>query len=226
MEDYITQYQIISEFFEEKTKMIRVLVTSLERRVVEAYLDLIKNVGLKPYVLDIHFNTISKFFDIYDKDANEDMTVAVVDIGYDGTDVTILQNGKYCMSRTIDHGSNTLVNLFEKELNLEFNEQHVEFVLNKGDENQKKLVRSTVDFMIDEISDIIRYHISRDSRNKVDNVFITGGISSMKSLVAHIVEQIGIELYEFEILDRVLVGYDGSYDIPSYINVLGSLVRR
>ncbi len=80
--------------------------------------------------------------------------------------------------------------------------------------------------MITEIQSIIQYHLSRDSKNKVDNIFITGGVGSMKPLVEYIANQIGFELYEFKILDRVLVGYNGGYDIPTYINVLGSLVRR
>ncbi len=226
LEDYIPQYQILDEFFDERVKMIRILVTSLEREIVEGYLNLIKQIGLKPYVFDVHFNTISKFFEVYDKDTNEDMTVAVIDIGFDGTDVAILQNGKYRMSKTMDYGSNTLERVFKDDLELEYNEKNIEYLFTKGGDAQRKLVEDALAYLITEIQGIIRYHISRDSKNKVDNIFITGRIGSLKPLVEYIANQIGFEPYEFKILERVLVGYDGGYDIPTYINVLGALVRR
>ncbi len=226
MEDYIPQYQILDEFFDDRVKMIRILVTSLEREIVEGYMNLIKQIGLRPYVFDVHFNTISKFFEVYDKDTNQDMTVAVVDIGFDGTDVAILQNGKYRMSKTMDYGSNTLERVFKDDLELEYNEKNIEYLFTKGGDAQRKLVEDALAYLITEIQGIIRYYISRDSKNKVDNIFITGGIGSLKPLVEYISNQIGFEPYEFKILERVLVGYDGGYDIPTYINVLGALVRR
>jgi len=226
MENYIPQYQILDEFFDEKVKMVRVLVSSLERNIVEDYLSLIRQVGLKPYVFDVHFNAISKFFDVYNSEADREMTVAVIDIGFDGTDVAIIQDGKYRMSKTMDYGSNTLERVFKDDLKLDYNARNIEYLFTKGGETQRKLVEDTLGYMITEIQEILRYHISRDSKNKVDNIFITGGIGSIKPLVDYIADQVGFELYEFKVLDRVLIGYNGGYDIPAYVNVLGSLVRR
>jgi len=126
----------------------------------------------------------------------------------------------------MDYGSNTLERVFKDDLKLDYNARNIEYLFTKGGETQRKLVEDTLGYMITGIQEILRYHISRDSKNKVDNIFITGGIGSIKPLVDYIADQIGFELYEFKVLDRVLVGFNGGYNIPPYINVLGSLVRR
>ncbi len=225
-EEYISQHQILDEFYDDGKKMLKILVTSIERQVVEKYLNLIKEIGLKPYVFDVHFNSIRKFFEVYDKEARQESTVAVIDIGFDSIDVTIIENGKYRMNRTINKGTNSLESVLANDLNLEFTAEDMKKLFKIGEAEAKLVVESAIDLIVSEINDIIRYHITRDSKNTIDNIFITGSISSMDPLVDYITKNIGLDLYEFKIIDKVLVGYDGSYDIPAYINLLGSFVRR
>lgn len=226
VELYITQYQIIEEYFDEKVKYLKILVTSIEKEMVERYLKMVKDVGLKPCVLDVHFNTICKFFQMYDQDLKEDKTIAIIDIGYNSTDVTLIKDGNFKMSKTLDQGSNLLEALFRTEFKLDFDENNANALFSKGQSEYQDRIKSVINPLIDEINDIIRYHISRDSQNNVDNIFVTGGLANISEIVKYIEDSIGFTVYEFKILDKILVGYDGKYEIPEYINVLGALIRR
>lgn len=226
MEEYMTQHQVIDVFYEDKVKMNRVLVTSIKKEIVEGYLKLIKEMGLKPYVMDVHFNAIRKFFETHDEVNAEAKTIAVVDFGFDGTDVTILENGKYRMSRTIDRGYNTLEKLFKNELEIDFTEKAIEDLFAAEDVELKSVVEGFLDYTVSEIDDIIRYHISRDSKNRVDHIFITGDMIRVTPIIKYIEERIGLSPFKMDSSEKITMGFKDEINLPMYINVLGSLVRK
>ena len=63
------------------------------------------------------------------------------------------------MSRTVDSGSNILEGLFINEFGTEFNEAQVEALFTKGKDEYVLLIKNKLDFMINDINEIIRFHL-------------------------------------------------------------------
>jgi type IV pilus assembly protein PilM len=221
LDQYVTQYQIIEEMFEEKSKMIKVMVTSIEKEIVESYLELIKEVGLKPYVFDVHFNVIGKMFWLQNKVEPLDKTVAIIDIGFNSTDITIVKNDQFKMSRTVDTGTNTLQAMLKEEYSIHLSSDETinftEEILNRS--------RMILDNLLEEVNNVTRFFISRDSKNVIDSIYLTGGLVNHKVLTDLVFASLKKEKYEFENTDKFIVGYEGD-DLSSYIALFGSFIRK
>lgn len=228
MDQYVIQYQIIEEFYEDKVRMIKVIVTLIEKEVVESYLTLIKEIGLKPYVFDVHFNTIGKVFWLYNEAVDfVEKTVAVVDIGYNSTDVTIVVNGQFKLSRTIDAGSNTLVYMLLEEFNYDLHEKHNSYkIFNANLPQIEERVKQTLNVLVEEINNVIRFYMSRDAKNKVDNIYFTGGIANYDDVTTHLEHALQIEKFQFRNLQGMLQGLDKKEDLSSYFTLVGAFIRR
>jgi len=226
LDDYVTQFQVIDEYFDEKVKMMKVLVTSVNRELVDTYFNLLKSVHLKPYALDVHFNSINKFFKLYhDHIYQMDNTVAVIDIGYNSSDISIVSGGVFKMSRTIMLGSNVMEHMLKDEFNVDFDNGMIKRLVIKNGEMFEQRINDVLTPLVDEISNVIRYHISRDSHNAVDNIYITGGIINQPEVKEILEERMGLPTCEFNDLDKMITNTTLNNDISSYFPVLGAMVR-
>jgi len=205
---------------------MKILVTAVNRELVDSYFALLKSVHLKPYAMDVHFNSINKFFKLYnDHVAKMDNTIAVIDIGYNSTDISIVSGGVFKMSRTLMLGSNVMEHMLREEFNVDFENGKIRRLIIKNGEEFAHRINDVLTPLVDEISNVIRYHISRDSMNTVDNIYITGGIINQKEVKEILEERMGLPTCEFEELNKMITNTTITSDISSYFPVLGAMVR-
>lgn len=224
--DYVTQYQVIDEYYEEKVHMMKVLVTAVNRELVDVYYDLVKSVHLKPYAMDVHFNSINKLFRLYNDHVNEmDSTIAVVDVGYNSTDISIVTHGIFNMSRTVMLGSNVMEHMLKQEFDADFDNGEIRRLTVKNGEEFINRVNDVLLPLVDEIANVIRYHISRDSRNSVDYIYITGGLINKPEIKEILEKQLDLPDFEFDELERLITNITITSDVSSYFPVLGAMVR-
>ncbi|WP_240840834.1 type IV pilus assembly protein PilM [Acidaminobacter sp. JC074] len=226
LDEYVTQYQIIDEYYDEKVKMMKVLVTAVNRELVDTYYNLLKSLHLKPYALDVHFNSINKFFRLYnDNVVAMENTVAVIDIGYNSSDISIISGGTFNMSRTIMLGSNSMEHMLKEEFNVDFENGQIRRLIIKDGEQFSHRINDVLTPLVDEISNVIRYHLSRDSSNSVDNIYITGGIINQPEIKDLLIERLDLPTFEFESLENIITNTPITTDVASYFPVLGAMVR-
>ncbi|MBN2796276.1 MAG: type IV pilus assembly protein PilM [Clostridia bacterium] len=227
LDSYVTQYQIIEEFYEDKAKMIKVIVSAIEKDLVEDYLALVKAVGLKPYVLDVHFNTIGKVFWLYNENVEKsDKTIAVVDIGYNSTDVTIINEGQFKMSRTVESGSNLMEHVLKDEFHIDLKEIHNIALFSMKNQELEQRIQSVLDELVEEINYVIRFYISRDSKNKVDEIYFTGGIARYEDVMAYLAKTVQLKQFYFRNLSKMIQGIPEDSDFKSFITLVGAMIRR
>ena len=134
IDDYIIQHNVLEQVKEETTEnsinKLRMLVVTYPRRIAEEYLKLAEELKLKPEVLDVNFNAVSKLFqngveinsEIYsagkitpDIEIGEynispvnkyfiGETIAAIDMGAEKISVNIFCGGKMDFSRNIASG--------------------------------------------------------------------------------------------------------------------------
>jgi type IV pilus assembly protein PilM len=224
---YVTQYQITDEYYEDKTKMVKVMVSCIEKEIVESYLTLLKEVGLKPYVFDVHFNTIGKVFWLYSEEVEFiEKSIAVVDIGYNSTDVTIVVDGQFKMSRTVESGSNVLEHMLEDEFNIHIRETHGNAIFNPNLPQIEERVKQTLDDLVEEVNHVTRFYKSRDSKNMVDEIYFTGGLARFDDVMDALCNSLQLKRFQFRNLSKMIQGLEENADFTSYITLIGALIRR
>ena len=240
MDKYILQYKILDEFIEDDIKRINALLVALPKVIIENYLTLAQELELTPGYLDIHSNSVYKLLSlntiINGSYALEDRTVAVIDIGYRFINITIINKGQFKFNRLLNNGwmdfDINIGNQFNRSLS-EVEKKKIE-KRNMNHASDPKCgsmlaneVKDTVSAWLNEIEKIFRYYTSRSTGNTIDNIYIYGGSSNMDGISNYIQEFFNIPTSKISSLANVKLNNDlEGTDISSYMNAIGSLIRR
>lgn len=208
LEEYHIEYKILERFEADEHTKIRILVAGVSREDVDSYYKFLLGLQLKPLVMDINGNAISKLFKSDTKvnggESLGDKKVALIDLGNKAINVTIVGNGIVYLSRMVEA---------EEEL------------------NQVKADRDEIDPEVlnaleARIKRVFQFYVSRYAGSQIDEVFLFGGLASEELLVQHLVKEFTIPVEVVHELSSVnLGGKSKSIDIKRYLNMLGCLAR-
>lgn len=234
-EDYIVNHIVLGSVENEEVEKLKILLIAVPKDLVISHLELMKEVNLKPEVLDYQGNAIAKLLK-YSGSINEnyntrDIGIASIDMGYSSTKLTIVKNGKIEVSRVIDMGSETLYHNIKSffDYSLKESEEKVMDIENIIDEDEEftdyfrlvNLTRTTLVNLMEKIEAIFRYYTSRESSNKINLILLQGGLSKISGLDNLFSNYFNISSIKLSSLDKVNI--DG--DLNTYCNAVGSLVR-
>ena len=86
-------------------------------------------------------------------------------------------------------------------------------------------MQEILDPLVEEIRNVLRFYISRDSLNTIDHIYLTGGISHISGLCEYLEKIVSIPVYTIRDIDKV-VDYGGTEEpLEQYINAFGALIR-
>lgn len=234
-EDYVVQHKIIGRFEEEGIAKLNILLIATPKQIVESHFQLLKDLELKPSVLDFQSNGITKLINynslINGKYKTEDMTIATIDLGFFNTNVTISKNGLMEVSRTVETGGDDLnsniLNVFEyTKKQVEEKKRSIENVARLEDEYTDEnrfvdIVKTSIKGIMDKISTVFRYYYSRETGNEINMILLNGGLSNISGIDSLFSNYYNIPTVRIEKLDRIFF----SEDLNKYINCIGSLIR-
>lgn len=241
LNDYLIDYKILDEFEEDNVKKARILVVIAPKALVEGYLKLIKELNLRPYVLDINSNAISKLFSskliINSENYSLDKTVAVIDLGSDYINVNIISKGILSFSRLINYGGNDLdisiansfnLNLTEAEkrkietINLQENEMDI-----TSTQILNNIARNTIDIWIEEIDKIFNYYTSRSSGNKIDCIYLYGGSSNIVGIEEYFTKKLNLTTRKITDINFIKIKKEiADIEISIFLNSISAVIRR
>ncbi len=200
LNDYIVQYIELEEIERENSNKVKVYVIAYPEKMARGYYELLKVLKLKPVSLDVAFNSLSKLITCIDK-INEDsydtsLTNVFIDIGSNFTSLSIYKNGKLDFTRIIR--SNHIDTTYDEMI----------FIQN----------------LSEEIERIIRFYNNKYIGNKVDGIYILGGISSLYNIHEYIGEKINIPTKKINNIkfNEANISID---NIENYLNAIGALIR-
>lgn len=236
---YVIQQKITEEVEEDSRILNRIMVTAVEREVVESYLDLIKKLGFKPYRFDINSNAVDKVVGLmmgYPECRFKDKTVAFIDIGYMETTISVFLNGAFQLSQEIRYGGHSMDVLLEKRLNFSREEvikikkslYNLTIFGNETDfENiPKKAIVDSLNEGTREIHSFFRYYASRKGVKQVDEVVICGGVSHLQGIETYLSSTFNLpvnKIDEYTAISKMVSDID---NIGDYINAIGALISR
>ena len=144
------------EELEEKegTKMMKVLLVSAPRSLVEQQIAVLKNVRIQPRVVDIVANAQIRAFESYltPTSVEEDRTMIdiILSMGASTTEITLIEGDRLKFTRTILKGGNDVTELIVKKLNIPFQEaemlkRRIGLSLPEEEKREIKIAKETTD---------------------------------------------------------------------------------
>lgn len=240
LDEYVMQSKVVEEIDTEEKKESKISVSILPKTMCEEYLNLTESLNLKPIALDMNDNSIYKLlsesFKVSGKgeDVNN-KTIAALDIGYNVTNIIIIENGIFRFSRLVEVGGKDINKSIEEHLDIPENE--VERIkLNIGSvltedssvelDSIKTTIQDALSELCDEIERIFRYHTSRSSGNKIDEIYIYGATSRMIDIEKFIEGNLNISTYKIDNLTNVRLAKKlRDAEIIQYANAIGAIMR-
>lgn len=233
LDDYILQVILLGDEVIDGINKLNVRVIAYPEKIVKGYYNLLLNLDLKPYVLDVNYNAVNKFINYTginnDFENNSNGTVAFIDMGASFIDVNIYKEGKLDFTRIIKAGGNDIdeVLLHSSGINsvIETDFKLGNINIEEDSNYINSQVRDVVDEWIDKIEKIIQFYKNRNIGNEVDNIVIFGGSSKIKGMEEYLSNKLGIKTRRKGISKMAFKSNDDGKPIDDFINVIGSVIR-
>lgn len=240
LDQYIIQYRLLEELKEGGAKHANILVAALPRLIVEKYLSLLESLNMKPVALDIHSNAVTKLLDtahqINKGETIANKTIAVIDIGHQQMNVTLIDNGNFKFNRLLNMGGKDIEQNLINFLDISLEQARIKKLEAKdisagvGDYSDESrmlnIIKSSIDTWIDEIERVFKYHMTRHTGNKIDTIYLYGGSTNQAGIEQYMEEVFNIPTRTIKSISNINTSnIKGNIDITRYINALGAMIR-
>lgn len=195
VDDVSLDYHIIKT--DEDINKMHVLLVAARKEYLRMYLDLIEDCGLRPMVVDDDaFAIYNAYENNYDVDPSR--VTALVNIGYDVTNITYLAEGLFCATRDVSAGTREIFNAVQKEfrLNPELTAKAMkgEMADSIDQDMFKATIISAADELISGVELAFSYFRSQTKIETIDWIVLSGGGALVPYLPEFLQSKINIPL--------------------------------
>ncbi|KAI3348963.1 pilus assembly protein PilM [Clostridium botulinum] len=236
LDDYVLQMTKIGEEFSDEGKKLEIRAIAYPEKMAKGYYDLLMNLNLKPFALDVNYNALNKLLNhievINNSKVNIEESLVFIDMGSTSLDVNIYNNGVLKFTRIIKAGGKYLDEILYENMNIPIEEiekfkSHDIDLKEEELKFQNQIIIDTLDEWIDKIEKIIQFYKSKNFDDDINKIFIYGRTSRIKNLEQYITSKIGIETIKIRNIPEIINDSNIEVDenIDNFINVIGSLIR-
>ena len=209
-DDSYIEFEILGDV--DETQM-DVLVVAAPKDLVETRLQVCQAAGLEVESVDIEAFAIYRALVEADPTQNwSEKTIAIIDVGATTTNVSVVPNGIFAMSRTIPNGGHMLTDALKNYFKLseedaESGKAQLDFRELTNDvvprENPPlRVLQPHVDDLVREIRRSLNYYQSQQqdaAKGTVDALLLTGGGTKLTGLTEYVGHKLGIETYSLDV---------------------------
>ncbi|SDY88612.1 type IV pilus assembly protein PilM [Tindallia californiensis] len=242
--EYIIQSKFLNEVIEEGVDKNKVLVTAVPKEMSRGYFELLSSIGLRPLIMDLHFNEMDKLLEskyhLNNLTNVGDKTIALIDLGYQGINIVIVESGIHQLNRLIHHGSHmidqNIVNFMDVshddaiEMKKNISSINQDPSLVESDEENKEMrviniVQNILDGWMAEIERIFKFYLNQDAKHIIDKILLYGGTSRMVDVDRYFEEYFNIPTSVITSLTNIEIE-NASKEVTLYVNALGAMIRK
>lgn len=224
-EEHKIDYKILQEFNENGIDKVKIFVTAVRKNIINSYIDVLFELGLKPISVDIPANSTAKFFNRDIKvsidnvrfinpnrsQLNKD-AFAVIDFGSETTIINILRSKILEFNKVILTGSTNLDDAISKNMRKSIIEAErlkkmygisipPPHTTNEDHLKVYKTLKEVVDKLLNQIYMCLTFYEARCYGVKVGKIFVIGGGSLLKGLGEYMEQVLQIPVYPVGLLD-------------------------
>ena len=233
--DAVIDYQILGSNEKEVDK-IDVGLVACTKGVLNAHVDLLKECGLKPGVIDVDPIAVTNSF-TYLKDMPEDGLAVLLDIGALSSSLVVWGIGQQYFTRDLPIGGHHFVKEVVDKKEIKYTEaqdllykEGVSLVLkSESEDNQSALSvaqRSVFDNLVEDIRRSLRFYAKQTGQSFFLKILLTGGAAATRGLADLINSKLSIDCDVLNPFDGVEGADSLSLDNPSqYVLAMGLCIR-
>ncbi len=158
---------------------IEVLIAASRKEKVEDRVAVAEAAGLKPMVMDVESYAILSAFELIEKqfpDGGKGQIIALVDVGANVMNLTVLRNDQPLYAREQAFGGNQLTQDIARHYGMSFEEAEAAKRSNNLPDNYEvELLRPYVESMALEVSRALQFFFTSTQFNKIDHIVLSGG---------------------------------------------------
>ena len=233
--DAVIDYQILGSNDKEVDK-IDVGLVACTKGVLNSHIDLLKESGLKPGVIDVDPIAITNAFTFL-KDMPSDGLAVLIDIGALSSSLIVWGSGQQYFTRELPIGGHQFVLEIVKKNNISYTEaqdllykEGVSSVVKKSEEENTTGLgvaeRSVYDNLIEDLRRSLRFYAKQTGQSFFLKILLTGGAASTPGLSELISSKLNIDSAVLNPFEGVDGEDDISVDNPSqYTLAMGLCIR-
>jgi type IV pilus assembly protein PilM len=176
LEDVSMDYHIVEG--DETSSKMDVLLVAARKDFLKSYLDLVIDANLKPVIVDTDAFAVLNAYEI-NYDIHPERVTALVNIGYDNTNVVFIKDGVYHSTRDVAAGGRIIFDTIQKEfrLNQELTAKTIKGEMESSIDQDmlKATVISAAEELISGLEVGFSYFRSVAKSDKIDWVVLSGG---------------------------------------------------
>ena len=158
---------------------IEVLIAASRKEKVEDRVAVVESAGLKPVVMDVESYALQASFELIEKqlpESGKGQIVALIDIGANLMNLTVLRNGQQLYTREQAFGGNQLTQDIARLFGVTFEEAEADKRRNNLPENyESELLRPFVESMALEVSRALQFFFTSTQFTQVHHIVLAGG---------------------------------------------------
>lgn len=204
--------------------LMNVILVAAKKDFVNDYVALFKECGLNPQVMDIDCFAVENVFEVnHGTDADE--VVALIDMGASSMNVNVLRGGMSVFTRDIQVGGSAYNEEIQKRLGL--NNEDAEIaklggaVADVTPEAVAEVIEDATESLTQEVQRSIDFFSATSSDEKVQKVYITGGVSKVPAVKKSLENRLGVEVHLLDPWRQISVN-EKDFD-PEYLQAMGPI---
>jgi type IV pilus assembly protein PilM len=213
-----------------------VLLVAAKKDLIDDYVQVISEAGLTPVAIDVAAFAVENAFES-NYEVGKGDTVALVNLGAQVVNISIISGGVPCFTRDITTAGNQYTEEIQKALSISFQEAE-RIKLGGGDGNGQDVVpqeveqamQSVTETVIGEISRSLDFFAATSSDTRIERVYLSGGAARVSGLRAAFQERSGLPVDVLNPLSRMLSSgkFEQSYldEIAPSLSVSVGLAMR
>jgi type IV pilus assembly protein PilM len=162
---------------EDKENKMNVMLVAAKRAMISDYVSVLQNAGLKAVIVDIDVFALENMFNTnYSPEQN--ITVALVDMGASVTNINIIKNGVSQFTRDIFMGGNQITEEIQRQLSINYEDAEAlkcgEQIAGINQDLLKEIIERASSTITSEIQRSLDFYIS-STYGEISQVYLSGG---------------------------------------------------
>jgi len=162
---------------EDKENKMNVMLVAAKRAMISDYVSVLQSAGLKAVIVDIDVFALENMF-ISNYSPEQNITVALVDMGASVTNINIVKNGVSQFTRDIFMGGNQITEEIQRQLSINYEDAEAlkcgEQIAGINQDLLKEIIERASSTITNEIQRSLDFYIS-STYGEISQVYLSGG---------------------------------------------------
>jgi type IV pilus assembly protein PilM len=186
-----------------------VLLVAAKRELIDNKVGLLQDAGVEPVVIDVDAFALHNAFEHNYPDA-QDGIVALVNVGHETTNVSILENGVPILTRDIPFGSRKIREDLQRERGLTAEQAEDVVQARETTADLESFVQASADEVAVGIERASAFLMTREDGNSVGRIFLSGGGARIPGMSQTLSQRMNVETQIVNPFERVPVRQDAA----------------